>query len=160
MLFLYASSKKSTIFSSLPSRSLGARPTSLLSLSITESGTSTVGTITTGITSSPFCVQPNDNAIPSTAELCSNNASLASSSPTLDLSSAFSESRLAFSSIICFSFAFSASTSANLSNFSLSSGISSFSFISSAISVKSLAFNSLNESVDCMFDDNFLYEME
>ncbi|PKY47133.1 hypothetical protein RhiirA4_421159 [Rhizophagus irregularis] len=28
------------------------------------------------------------------------------------------------------------------------------------ISAKSLAFNSLNESVDCMFDDNFLYEME
>jgi hypothetical protein len=46
----------------------------------------------------------------STIGLCSNTASLASSSLTLDLSSVFSASRLAFSSIICLNFAFSASS--------------------------------------------------
>src|SRR2546423_485621 len=79
-------------------------------------------------------------------------ASLASSSVFFCSSSLTLTSRLAFSSIICLSFAFSASTSAT---FLLSSGISAFSpsisanfFLSSAISSKSLAFNSLNESID------------
>ncbi|GET61430.1 hypothetical protein RIR_jg23728.t1 [Rhizophagus irregularis DAOM 181602=DAOM 197198] len=85
-------------------------------------------------------------------ELCSTIASLASSFVFFCSSSLTLTSRLAFSSINCLSFAFSASTSAT---FLLSSGISAFLlsisanyFLSLVISAKSLTFNSLNESID------------